>query len=98
MLKNTITVLLLLTVVAASGCAQKKQYHQSSLPEPKSFNAHFGDLDTNGDDWVSWGEFKNHFTQATPEVFEALDLNQDKHVDHDEWHAFKEAHGMRHHD
>ena len=97
MLKNIVTITLVITFVATLGCAQKKQYHQSSLPEPKSFNAHFGDLDTNGDDWVSWVEFNNHFPQATPEVFEALDLNKDNQVDHDEWHSFKEAHGLGHH-
>jgi hypothetical protein len=95
--KKIIIMVLITTLVALFGCAQKKQYHQSSLPEPKSFNAHFGDMDANTDDRVSWEEFKTHFPQATPEVFKALDLNKDKHVDHDEWHAFKEAHGLRHH-
>ena len=97
MFKKTAIVLLLLTLIAVSGCAQKKQYHRSSLPEPSSYNAHFGDMDSDDNDGVSWQEFEAHFPQATPQVFEALDMNEDSQIDHDEWHAFKEAHGMRHH-
>jgi hypothetical protein len=33
---------------------------------------------------------------AEKKVFIAIDLNQDKNIDHDEWHAFKEAHGLKH--
>ena len=95
--KHIVIVILLTTLLAAFGCAQKKQYHQSSLPEPSAFNAHFGDMDTNEDESLSWQEFKAHFPQATPEVYQALDLDRDNRVDHDEWHAFKAAHGMRHH-
>jgi hypothetical protein len=36
--------------------------------------------------------------QATPQVFEAIDLNQDKSLDHDEWHKFKAAYGLKHQD
>ena len=68
------------------------------MPDPKSFNAHFGDMDTGGDDLVNWEEFKAFFPQAVPEVFQAIDLNGDKLLDHDEWHAFKDAHGLREHD
>jgi hypothetical protein len=84
-------------VVFAMGCAKDKRYHTSALPDPASFNAHFGDMDTDGDDLVSWQEFKSYFPQATPDIFKTLDRNEDGHVDHDEWHAFKEAHGMREH-
>jgi hypothetical protein len=28
----------------------------------------------------------------------ALDLNDDAAIDHDEWHEFKEAHGMKDHE
>jgi hypothetical protein len=30
--------------------------------------------------------------------FNAVDLNQDGNIDHDEWHEFKEAHGLKQHD
>jgi len=95
--KKLFILIPLASIITLFGCGQQSKYHQSSLPEPSSYNAHFGDLDTDGNDWVSWDELKAHFPQANPEVFEALDLNQDSRVDHDEWHAFKEAHGMRHH-
>lgn len=90
-----IFTIILLVVVA--GCAKDKRYHETVLPEPASFNAHFGDMDTDGDDLVSWEEFKSYFPQATPDIFNELDGNGDNQVDHDEWHAFKEAHGMREH-
>jgi hypothetical protein len=68
------------------------------MPDPKSFNAHFGDMDSDGNDLVSWDEFKAHFPHAEPKVFTAIDLNGDKALDHDEWHEFKAAHGLKHHD
>ena len=92
---SIIFVMILLLVVI--GCTKEKKYHKSTLPEPASFNAHFGDMDTDGDELVNWEEFKSYFPQATPDIFNALDGNEDSAVDHDEWHDFKEAHGMREH-
>ena len=89
---------ILLAFVIFVGCISKQRYHETELPDPKSFNAHFPDLDTSGDDFVSWQEFKDYFPQAELEVFRALDLNGDELVDHDEWHKFKEAHGLKHMD
>lgn len=79
-------------------CSGKIPYHKTTMPDPKSFNAHFGDMDSGGDDLVNWDEFKTFFPQAVPDVFKAIDLNRDKVLDHDEWHAFKDAHGLRDHD
>ena len=79
-----------------SGCAQQTRHHKEDLPDPKGFNAHFPDMDSDGDDLVSWAEFQNYFPQAVPEVFKAVDLNGDGNIDHDEWHQFKEAHGLEH--
>lgn len=91
--------LLCLVVVAfLSACSGKNTYHKTALPDPKSFNAHFGDMDTNGDGLVSWDEFKTKFPNAEPKVFAAIDLNADNVLDHDEWHAFKSAHGLKHAD
>ena len=80
------------------GSTSKQSYHDTTLPDPKGFNAHFPDMDTSGDELVSWQEFKAYFPQAEPKVFEALDLNKDKMIDHDEWHEFKAAHGLKHKD
>ena len=66
------------------------------MPDPQSFNAHFGDMDPDGNEMVSWEEFKAYFPQADRKVFDAVDLNNDGGIDHDEWHEFKEAHGLGH--
>ena len=88
----------LVMFVLLFACSGKKTFHKGPMPDPKSFNAHFGDMDANGDEMVSWDEFKAHFPHAEPKVFAAIDLNEDKALDHDEWHKFKAAHGLKHHD
>ncbi len=87
---------LTLVVGMLSGCASQSKHHNESLPDPKGFNAHFPDMDSDGNDLVSWTEFKEYFPQAEPGVFKAIDLNGDGNIDHDEWHQFKEAHGLGH--
>ena len=79
-------------------CSGKTTYHKSPMSDPKSFNAHFGDMDSNGDDLISQDEFKAYFPKAEPSVFETIDLNADNVLDHDEWHKFKAAHGLKHQD
>ncbi len=98
-MKNTHLIIgVMILIMAVAGCAKDNRYHKSALPDPASFKAHFGDMDLDGDDLVNWEEFKSYFPQATPDIFKALDGNEDSQVDHDEWHEFKEAHGMRDHD
>ena len=98
-MNNTHSIIfVMILIMAVVGCAKDSRYHKSALPDPASFNAHFGDMDLDGDDLVNWEEFKSYFPQATPEIYKTLDGNEDSQVDHDEWHAFKEAHGMRDHD
>ena len=87
---------LVLAVGLLTSCASKATYHKEKLPDPKAFNAHFPDMDSDGNDLVNWSEFKGHFPQAPPEAFMATDLNGDGNIDHDEWHQFKEAHGLGH--
>jgi len=91
-------LLVLVFFLSLTACSGKANYHKTSLPDPGTFKAHFGDMDSNGDDRVDWGEFKAYFPHAQPEVYEAIDLNRDNFLDHDEWHAFKEAHGLMDHD
>ena len=86
----------ILVVGVLSGCASQPKHHKDNLPDPKGFNAHFPDMDSDGDDLVSWTEFKDHFPQAGPEAFKATDLNGDGNIDHDEWNQFKKAHGLEH--
>lgn len=86
----------IILILLLAGCAGDSRHHKASMPDPGSFNAHFGDMDTDGDDLVSWEEFKSQFPQATKDIYQELDLNGDGKVDHDEWHEFKEAHGLKH--
>jgi hypothetical protein len=91
------TILIVLVFLTA-GCSSHKRHHNTDMPDPQSFNAHFGDMDTNGDDLMNWEEFAAHFQNAEKKVFDAIDLNEDGNIDHDEWHEFKAAHGMKHYD
>ena len=96
MKKMGLCVGLMMVLGMIIGCANQGTHHARDMPDPSGYNAHFGDIDQNGDDVVKWYEFKAYFPDAAPEVFMELDLNDDGAVDHDEWHQFKEAHGMMH--
>ena len=91
-----VTCLLLLTGLAIS-CSGHRNYHPHALGDPMKYQAHFPDMDANGDGRMDAEEFNAHFQQADPHVFTALDINKDGAIDHEEWHRFKEAHGMRDH-
>jgi hypothetical protein len=86
----------IILVVLAVGCSGSKTHHKTDMPDPKTYNAHFGDMDADGDERVNWDEFSAYFQNADKKVFNAIDLNQDGNLDHDEWHEFKEAHGLTH--
>ena len=83
-------------ITAAAGCTGGSPYHGEKMPAPERYNAHFGDIDAGGDGLVSWEEFRSYFPRAEPKVYAALDLDKDGFVDHDEWHEFKAAHGLKH--
>ena len=89
--------LLLTVLVALAGCGGSR-YHGTAMPDPGSYRGHFGDMDRNGDEAVEWEEFRAYFPHAEPHVFQTIDMNHDNALDHDEWHAFKEAHGLKEHD
>lgn len=69
-----------------------------NIPDAKSYNAHFGNMDPNSDGKVSWAEFKAYFSKADENAFSAIDLNKDGGIDHDEWHDFKAAYDLKHKD
>lgn len=58
------------------------------------YNGHFGDMDKDGDDLVSWEEFQEYFAHAEKTVFDGI--AEGKAFDHDAWHEFKEEHGYGH--
>ena len=87
----------LLLITTAVNCSGHKRYHKTALSDPSAYAAHFPDIDASGDDLVSAEEFKAYFPESDPHVYEALDLNKDGAMDHDEWHEFKEAHGLKEH-
>lgn len=82
------------------GTYHGKKYHSKTPGNPSKFNAHFPDIDTDGDDKVTLEEFKAYFPgEANLEnVFKSIDLDGKGSLDHDEWHEFKAAHGLKHMD
>ncbi len=92
-----LAVAVLFSVLSIADASEKK-HHDTPMPDPTAFDAHFGDMDTDSDGSVSREEFEAYFQDADQTVFTALDMNQDGGIDHDEWHAFKKAHGMKQHE
>lgn len=62
------------------------------------YDAHFPDMDTNGDAQVVKEEFTAYFKDNSnpDEAFTIIDADRSGGIDHDEWHAFKNAHGYGH--
>lgn len=90
-------IVLVMLLALISGCAHQGSSVQGVQMGVKSYDAHFPDMDANGDGLVSWAEFNNQFTDAEKDVYETLDLNKDGSIDHDEWHESKAAHGAELH-
>jgi Ca2+-binding EF-hand superfamily protein len=80
------------------GMQGKKESHAKGMPDPSGFNAHFPDMDSDKDGQVTLGEFNAYFPDASEaaKAFNAIDLDGNGALDHDEWHEFKKAHGMKH--
>ena len=96
MIRMTKSIGLLVLIAMLTACSSGGSYHKTAMPDPATYNAHFGDMDTDGDDLVTPEEFKAYFPDADMKVFEAIDLDKDNRLSHDEWHEFKEAHGLKH--
>jgi hypothetical protein len=94
MKKTMLLIAMILGAAVMVSCQSGQKFHKTDMPDPAAFDAHFADLDKNGNGAVNWSEFKRSFPDAAPQVFMELDLNDDAVVDHDEWHQFKEAHGL----
>ena len=99
MMKRVAMVLTLLALTGfLFGFTSEQQPQKELIPNAESYNVHFPNMDKNQDRKVNWEEFKAYFPQATPQIFEAIDLNKDNSLDHDEWHKFKAAYGLKHKD
>lgn len=82
------------------GMHPKKRYHDKVLPEASKFNAHFPDMDKDRNDQVTREEFNAYFADESDneDVFNAIDLDENEYLDHEEWHEFKSSHGLKHMD
>jgi len=99
MMKRVAMVLALFALTGfLFGFTAEQRPKKDAIPNAESYNAHFPNMDKNKDHKVNWEEFKAYFPQATPQVFEPIDLNKDKSLDHDEWHKFKASYGLEHKD
>lgn len=86
-----------LALFLLTACASNdSRHHERPMPDPSAYNAHFGDLDTDSNDQVSRDEFQAYFPDADMNVFETVDTDRNGLISHEEWHGFKEAHGMAH--
>jgi Ca2+-binding EF-hand superfamily protein len=90
--------LILFGLAAVGHAASPPQKEAYNIANAESYNAHFGTMDPNADGKVNWPEFKAHFPTADENTFSAIDLNKDGAIDHDEWHDFKAAYGLKHKD
>lgn len=79
---------------SSTGCSHHKP--EKHKADKHRYNAHFGDIDADGDDLVNWEEFKKYFPNAKKKVFMKADANKDELLDHDEWHTFKVNRGYKH--
>lgn len=83
-------------VSARPGLCGQSYHHKGGNTALK---AHFSALDTDGDDTLSFVEFKTAFPSAEQKAFDFLDGDKDGMLNHDEWRTFKEMHqGMGMHD
>lgn len=71
----------------------KGQFHPTELPDPAPYMIHMGEIDKDGDDALTREEFQGRFPDADKSVYDAIDLNRNASISHDEWHEFKAAHG-----
>ena len=55
--------------------------YSSDQNEKPTYNGHFGDIDTDGDDQLNWKEFKEYFSHADKDAFKKIDANNDGLID-----------------
>jgi len=88
--------ILLLISLGILAAALVTPAYSSDHKKKHSFNAHFGDMDTDGNDQLNWQEFKQYFPHADKQTFKEIDVDNDGVIDHDEWHDYKVSQGYKH--
>jgi hypothetical protein len=88
-------------MLAAPGFAgTETRFHKQGMADTTMYelygNAYMGELDANGDGFVTWEEFHGRFPSVEREFFEVVDLDKDGFVSGEEWHMFRQAHGLNH--
>jgi len=91
---------LVLVTATVALCGQSYQSNEGhNKGEGMAFKHHFSDIDIDGDDSLSFKEFKMAFPTTEQKAFDFMDNDKDGMLNHDEWHSFKEMHkGMGMHD
>ena len=95
--RANMTILALAVLLTVSCASRSNRHHDTPMPDPQAYAAHFDDLDRDGDERVTADEFKAYFPDGEMKVFEAIDADRNGDISHEEWHRFKEAHGVGHH-
>ena len=75
-MRTSIVIALLAMSLGIAGCGHKR-FHQGDMPDPEPYMIHFHELDADGDDAVSWEEFKSRFPDTNAHVFQAVDQDGD---------------------
>ena len=97
-----LALFLILVTATAAFCGQSDDHKDGNNKcGAMSSKYRLSDLDTDGDDSLSFKEFKLAFPSMEQKAFDFLDSDKDGMLNHDEWHSFKEMHkgmGMGTHD
>jgi major membrane immunogen (membrane-anchored lipoprotein) len=94
-MRKPIIIGLLALSFGIAGCGHQT-FHHGNMPDPGPYMIHYYELDADGDGAVTLAEFRQRFPDRAEDVFKAVDQDGNGIIDHDEWHAFKAAHGADH--
>jgi Ca2+-binding EF-hand superfamily protein len=91
------TVVSIMAVSSVDASSYKQGSDQKSGGHGK-FDRPFSEMDTDGDESLSYTEFKQVFPSTEQQGFDRLDSDKDGGLSREEWHEFKSAHGLKHMD
>lgn len=89
---------ILISVGDSAECGKKHASSKEYKYIPGLMELHFTDVDTDGDNLISFDEFSSRFTTSGDASFKRLDRDSNSGLDRGEWNAFKVMHtGMGSH-